>query len=365
MMRVFYLFMDRLVALVLILAIYAEMALGQTCKTIMDSYPSSYSNCVMGSSKRDKIAKDRILFWNFDAKNNAAYIKKSQLANKMRKDYHSHKYPYIDYTDDIFSLYLANNADGLVFILQDPLIHRLNYEVLLLDCLNRQMMSLQSNHRERVIRWCKNHGIEYELFSTVYAPLSEMGNPCAMLALAMLEPSGQDAGKIPELKGKAKEELEHLWALAEKDIEYLEYVHQDLYLCGFCFEDQEYWNWLARMQNILDYNEKLLFLVTFIDSYDNFSARDLFGKRKVLLRFFSFIPTDAALTPQLHHVAIRCADSILWTALHPFQGFVDVCSHVPQLMRPLVPWSTLHYGFLSPIERDQPLIFTLKPGFAE
>ena len=105
--------------------------------------------------------------------------------------------------------------------------------------------------RARVIAWCENHNpILTESHYSPYIHLRNKGNPCSLLAYSVL--NGVDISSIALLKHDAMNELNHLLLLAENNVDYLEFVFQNLFLCGFCFEEDEYHLFLKRTFLIID-----------------------------------------------------------------------------------------------------------------
>ena len=205
------------------------------------------------------IANDRVNFWRKTHKYHEVLTKIEPFFLRILRSNH----PYPNYTKDLLSIYEIDRGTALLYARNFEIFYPCDiiYKKMLCGHYEQKIGTLESNNKERVIQWChKQADILDTSPDAPYRPLYDMGNPCAILAYTTLVSHEPDSNIIQGKKEAAERELDYLLHLAVQDIEYLEYLIQNLYICGFCFDEQVYQSWLYKAKNILEqYKKKMLY----------------------------------------------------------------------------------------------------------
>lgn len=206
-----------------------------------------------------KIAADRVNFWETTQHVLEIREKIMPFFLELREN---PRHP--NFINILLSIYEIDRGTALRFARYYESFHPCDiiYKKMLRGYYEQKMGTLENNHKERAIQWSKSNA---DIFDTSpdapYRPLYNMGNPCAVLAYTALVSHEPDPIIIQEKKEAAERELDYLYNLAVQDIEYLVYLIQDLYICGFCFDEQVYQSWLHKAKDILEqYKENLLYI---------------------------------------------------------------------------------------------------------
>lgn len=197
------------------------------------------------------IAKSRCNFWGYTwERGSEHHVRVGKLSEQLRLNVSNHR----DITQDVINIFELDNERGLLYAVYYKFYFPNNIfytDMLCIYFIKKYEQLSIGDKRARVLAWCENHNpILTESHYSPYIHLRNRGNPCSLLAYSVL--NGEDISSISLLKYDAINELNHLLLLAENNVDYLEYVFQNLFLCGFCFEEDEYHLFLKRTFLIID-----------------------------------------------------------------------------------------------------------------
>ena len=243
------------------LASMISVCRAQSRDSILDYYQDYIPE--ENGEQRLRIARDRLIFWadlnetvwGQAYKLRQVVIEKAWNQEDVRKElddlYALDKCTYIYATLQCKHIFEHFGHEGRRFVF--------DYDNVLIAYYKELQESLKTNDEGRVVFWCKKNFRfpEGDDSPSMFSGLKAMGSPCAMLAYSKLanrnkeDIIGLTEEESAELANKAKSEMSYLLQCANSDIDYLEYVYQNLYIYGFCLSKDEYELYINKTEQII------------------------------------------------------------------------------------------------------------------